>query len=169
MPLDSEEDISYTVNGSTETPRPNTCVTVESEADDEMIVFLSFPHRGRHFGDVVSTLQARGLTVLTNFDRSDSLDPQRRTDLRLSRIRRSDVFVFFAPSVDLQNWSLVRQIEFGYALGQEIPVVYVGRVANSLHSYGDVFDSVSDFLAGFYSDDYNEQALRWLSGEIAVA
>ncbi len=149
MSLDSLGALTYTEGGRSHT---------SEIGDATMIVFLSFPNNGNNYRNVERILRSRGLRVLTNFDSADSsLSAEQRTDARLQRIRSSRVFVFFAPSVP-RDRSLIRQIELGYALGSEIPLVFVGNPLNSLHSYDDVFETVEDFLAEFYSERYNERA-----------
>lgn len=134
-----------------------------------MIVFLSFPHHGTEYQEVVAELRSRGLTVYTNFDRTDVTGAARRTDLRLDRIYHSDVYVHFD---DPDQSSIIRQIEFGYALGSEVPVAFVGDPTNSLYRYGEIFDDVDDFLAEFYSREYLERISLWYpvgKGQAAVA
>lgn len=126
-----------------------------------MIVFLSFPNRGIEYQKLVTVLRGRGLTVLTNFDRTTLEGAEERTDLRLARIRRSNSFVFFAPDQPKDQWSPLRQIEFGYALGCELPIAFVGTPFNSLHRYGDVFDDVDHFLADWYTDEYYTYLEEW--------
>lgn len=128
-----------------------------------MIVFLSFPNREERYRKVAKILSERGLTVRTNFDKTNQDSPEQRTDLRLARIRNSDAYVYFAPASDPQDWSPTRQVEFGYALGQEVPVSFVGRSVSSLHRFGDVFRDVNDFLEWFYSDSYRDFARSCLA------
>lgn len=173
MPLDSKANLSYTEGGSQRTLQPEHVACASKTGEVPMTVFLSLPNYGEKYQRVVRILNDRGLSVVTNFDQSDSkLSAERRTDFRLSRIRLSSIFVFFGSKVPQQTWSLVRQQEFGYALGCRIPVVYVGSPANSLHRYGDVFDDIDDFLRWFYSDEYYELMAKWLpngSRQAAVA
>lgn len=157
MPLDSSEELTYTegvrshTNGSGEVP---------------MIVFLSFPNNSEKYRRVARVLRKRGLQVTTNFDESDLLiSAQQKTDERLERIRKCDSFVFFAPGIVPEQWSPLRQAEFGYALGRERNIVFVGRTLNSLHRYGDVFDDINEFLSWYYSDQYlHYVAERYASG-----
>ena len=170
MPLDSRANLTYTGGGSQRTPQTDHVASANEAGEEPRIVFLSCPKRNPKWEKVAARLRERGLTVLTNFDRTDAMDAVRKTDLRLSRIRRCETFVFFAG--EGSDWSPLRQIEFGYALGCEIPVAYVGKPLNSLHRYGDVFDGVDDFLDWFYSAEYNELMAQWLpdrAREAAVA
>lgn len=159
MSLDRSDGLHYTVSGT----EPGVTGAGEHEKGDAtMIVFLSFPSRNEQYEKVVATLRERGLTVLTNFDRSALAGAQQKTDLRLARIRRSDAYVHFAPESPRTNgWSPLRQVEFGYALGCEIPVAYVGTPQNSLHRYGEVFDDVDDFLDWWYSPEYFAAMEEW--------
>lgn len=161
MSLDSEVSLHYTGSGSEGTAsRPRA--DVGDVGDCPMIVFLSFPNREQRYQNAAEILKRRGFTVLTNFDRSGLEGGTRKTDLRLARIRRSDVFVFFSAD-DPDQWSPLRQIEFGYALGCELPVAFVGRPFNSLHSYGDVFRDLDEFLAEWYSSEYLEFLSEWFA------
>ena len=123
-----------------------------------MIVFLSFPSHDPVYRGIESVLRSRGLTVHTNFDRTDVSGVSKRTDLRLARIYASDAYVYFE---DPDKRSRSRDIEFGYALGSEVPVAFVGRPTNSLHRYGDVFADVDEFLAGYYSAEYFGCLAEW--------
>lgn len=164
MSLDRPETVNYTVSNTGHKPGevvPDRCDR-DNEKGDAMIVFLSFPGRDAVYRKVVDTLRMRGLTVLTNLDRSGLEGAENKTDLRLARIRRSDAFVFFAPDIPKDQWSPLRQVEFGYALGCELPVAFVGKPFNSLHRYGDVFDSVDDFLERWYSEKYLDDLEEWL-------
>jgi hypothetical protein len=173
MSLDSHEGLHYTVS-DIEKPSasldPGRCRDTNGDGES-MIVFLSFPGRDESYQRVVRTLQERGLVVLTNFDRVKLEGASQKTDLRLARIRRSDAYVFFAPETKDQ-WSPLRQVEFGYALGAEIPVAFVGTPFNSLHRYGDVFDDIDEFLDWWYSDEYCDVVSKWFpdgTGTSAVA
>ncbi|HEV2172796.1 MAG TPA: hypothetical protein VGR71_04475 [Nitrospira sp.] len=137
-----------------------------------MIVFLSFPNRDAKYRRVVSVLRERGLTVLTNFDGTGREGPTEKADQHLARIRKCTAFVFFSSDAPRNSWSPLRQIEFGYALGREKSVAFVGKTFSSLHNYGDVFDDVDDFLRWWYSDEYYNAMDRWYSyreGASAVA
>lgn len=165
--------MDYAVSGTEENTKRGIDGADEHERGDKMIVFLSFPSRNEQLEKVVTALRERGLTVLTNFDRTTLTGAQQKTDLRLARIRRSDAYVHFAPESPRTNgWSPLRQMEFGYALGCEIPVAYVGEPQNSLHRYGDVFADVDDFLGCWYSNEYLATLDEWCpegEGSAAVA
>lgn len=162
MSLDSEVSLHYTDSDSEGTAsRPRA--DVGNVGGFSMIMFLSFPNREQKYQNVAEILKRRGFTVLTNFDRAGLEGGSRKTDLRLARIRRSDVFVFFASDNSKDQWSPLRQVEFGYALGCELPVAFVGRPFNSLHSYGDVFRDLDEFLAEWYSEEYYERMAEWFA------
>lgn len=157
MSLDRQESLVYPGSESGNPAPDRSEVTA-------VIVFLSFPSRDDEYAQVVKVLRHRGFTVFTNFDRTnlDGEGAETKTDLRLARIRRSDVFVFFAGS-GFAVESSIRQAEFGYALGLGLHVAYVGRPINSLHRYGDTFDDVDDFIAGWYSDEYLDGVSQWFT------
>lgn len=134
-----------------------------------VIVFLSFPNSEPRYDRVAEILRRRGFTVLTNFDRTNLEDAERKTDLRLARIRRSRAFVFFAEEVDGVAESVIRQTEYGYALGCGLSMAYVGHPYNSLHRYGDVFEDVEEFVARWYSPEYLQLVSQWFPNEIRVA
>ena len=159
--LDSEEETAYTVDGTESAVHDTECSEESRGGDDTMIVFLSFPRWTAEYRRVVTELTRRGLVVLTNFDRYGHDGAERKTDLRLARIRRSDVYINF-EDVDRTSGSTIRQVEFGYALGLGLQVAYVGNPLNSLHRYGDVFDDVNDFLRGWYSSEYLDAISQWL-------
>lgn len=132
-------------------------------------MFLSFPHDTNEYREVAQILRDRGLGVVTNFDSPSYGDPQIRSDLRLKRIRRCRAYVHFADEAGCT--SPIREMEFGYALGREKAVAYVGKPVNSLHRYGDVFDDVEHFLDE-HTAEYCERVSQWYSvgkGQAAVA
>jgi hypothetical protein len=167
VPLDSEAKNAYTVDG-TDTPAFGEC-SEDRQGGDTMIVFLSLPDWTERYRKVVAKLQRRGLIVLTNFDRANIGSKETRTDLRLERIRRSDVYVHIDEH---GHWSSVREAEFGYALGFGLQIAFVGKPLNSLHEWGDVFDDVDDFVSWWYSREYLDNISKWLpnrTGAQAVA
>jgi hypothetical protein len=158
--IDNSGRIIYTGKGiGYEGSGINTVPTVNEGGEETMILFLSFPRLSPEIARITSVLTQRGFTVFTNFDRLTDEEAEERTDQRLDRIRCSDAFIFFAGS----GASSVRQIEFGYALGREIPVSFVGPALNSLHRYGDVFSDTDDFLASWFpfDDHYRRTVEEW--------
>jgi len=109
-----------------------------------MRVFLSLPNLSPKYEEIVEELRERGLTVTTNCDTPLS------SDARLNNIRKSDAYVYFSSA----SHPILREVEFGYALGLGLPVAYVGKPETKLHRFGDVFDDTDDFLSWWYSGDY---------------
>ena len=132
-------------------------------------MFLSFPYDSERFREIAEELRERGYLVLVSFDKPDQKETQSHSDLRLKRVRQCRVYVYFADEDGSR--SSVREAEFGYALGREKAVAFVGRPTNTLHRYGDVFDDAEQFLAE-YSAEYCERVSEWYSvgkGQAAVA
>lgn len=109
-----------------------------------MIIYLSHQDRQEAATLRERLLDLPGVTrVWTNHDLLNETDPDTRADIRRQRIRESAEFVFVdAPG----SPQLIRNIELGFAIGIEVPVVFIGHPHNAYHRFGDVFSDADTFF-----------------------
>src|SRR3954451_968626 len=129
-PLDRSGRMPYSRDGLN-----HSKVEPATTGGSAMIVFLSLPNLTSKYQRVIATLEERGLTVVTNFDWSGPEVLVIQSDRRRELIQQSDAYVYFSTP----NHPLVREIEFGYAIGLGLPVAFVGEPKTQMHGYGDVF------------------------------
>lgn len=73
-----------------------------------------------------------------------------RADTTLEAICESDMFILLAFGKPTTSSKMMRNTELGIALGAEIPVTFIGTPKNAYHRFGDVFETVEDFVAAWY-------------------